>query len=186
MARLHGQPRDLSPPPPPGVWCRQAYACTQGQQSCLLCHTPSKRRLTNNSRPAHRKQVQPAQPARDKTSPQHSNRKSKSGGWRLCRINLATKAISVATFKDGHASLFLQNQPKKQNHKTNVVYLSCHAIRDISSDPKPPKRICFRRSIAHTIVIGGFALVALLYLSDSFCQCIECLAQRFRVPPQNT
>ena len=65
--------RETPPPPPPGIWCRQAYACTQGQRSCLLCHIPSKRRLTNNSRPALSKQIQPAQPARRKASPQHRN-----------------------------------------------------------------------------------------------------------------
>ena len=71
-----------TPPHPHQACCIQT--CTQGQRSCLLCHMPSEGRLTNKSQPARSKQVQPAQPARHKTSPQHSNRKSKSNCWRPC------------------------------------------------------------------------------------------------------
>ena len=73
------------PHPHPHQACGiQTETCTQGQRSCLLCHMPSEARLTNKSQPARSKQVQPAQPARHKTSPQHSNRKSKSNCWRPC------------------------------------------------------------------------------------------------------
>ena len=82
----------------------QAETCTQGQHSCLLCHTPSEGRLTNKSRPARSKQVQPAQPARHKTSPHMKSRQDCNR--RLCRISLATKADLPTLNLDTPASLY--------------------------------------------------------------------------------
>ena len=73
----------------------QAETCTQGQQCCLLCHTPSKGRLTNKSRPARSKQAQPAQPARHKTSPRSKSRQNCNR--RLCRTSLAANLDMPAT-----------------------------------------------------------------------------------------
>ena len=89
---LGGAPARSTARPHPHQACGiQTETCTQGQRSCLLCHMPSEGRLTNKSQPARSKQVQSAQPARHKTSPQHSTRKSKSSGWRLCGPNLAPR-----------------------------------------------------------------------------------------------
>ena len=103
------------PHPHPHQACGiQTETCTQGQRSCLLCHMPSEGRLTNKSQPARSKQVQPAQPARHKTSPQHSNRKSKSSGWRLCGPNLAPRKFLFQGRKV-LVSFFRNNQSTNMN-----------------------------------------------------------------------
>ena len=107
------------------IWCRQAHACTRGQQSCLLCHTPSKRRLTNNSRPAQSKQVQPSQSARHKTSPHMKS--PHDYNRRFCWCNLATKADlpNLPTSKDAtfHAWLKLRRIGQPQRETLSIVML---------------------------------------------------------------
>ena len=112
-ARPHPHPRQAC-----GI---QAETCTRGQQSCLLCHTPSEGRLTNKSQPARSKQVQPAQPARHKTSPQHSKRKSKSNCWRPC-------APRQFLFKGRKVlvSFFWKNHSTKMNSSSLSSSHECH------------------------------------------------------------
>ena len=134
------------PHPHPHQACGiQTEACTQGQRSCLLCHMPSEGRLTNKSQPARSKQVQPAQPARHKTSPQHSKCKSKSNCWRPC-------APRQFLFKGRKVlvSFFWKNHSTKMNSSSLSSSHECH--RCLASYSQIPntwlKRICFKPSIA--------------------------------------
>ena len=133
------------PHPHPHQACGiQTETCTQGQRSCLLCHMPSEGRLTNKSQPARSKQVQPAQPARHKTSPQHSNRKSKSNCWRPCAprqfLFIGRKVL---------VSFFWKNHSTKMNSSSPSSSHECH--RCLASYSQIPntwlKRICFKPSM---------------------------------------